>query len=136
MTPETKLITIPATAGNANYTYVNDTKQLMQMAFGLFLVTTDVTVANRYFEAYLLKEDGQFVMDTHAGAPVVASLANQHIELLQGIYRETAFINGKLGVPIPIDFIVPPGWSLQFKMANGVAGDSFSGYAMLMEVGA
>lgn len=32
MTPETKLVTIPATAGNASYTYVNDTEQLMEVS--------------------------------------------------------------------------------------------------------
>jgi invasion protein IalB len=72
-------------------------------------------------------------MSTHSGAPVTASATGQHHELMQGIYRETAFINGAVQVPIPIGFVIPAGYTLQLSIDNGVAGDSLD-YALMFEV--
>jgi hypothetical protein len=134
MIPDTALITIPATAGDVNFSYINDTGRMMKLAYTHLLVTTDATVANRYPEVWILDADGALVMDSHAGAPVVASLSNRHIEFMQGIYRETAFINGTLQVPIAIDLLLIPGWELRFRLNGGVAGDSYSGRATLLGV--
>lgn len=134
MVPSTALITVPATAGNAVFSYTNNTGQLMKLAFAHVIISTDATVADRFFELALYDVSANLIMTSHAGSALAASQVNQHIEMAQGAAREAGFINGALLMAIPKDLLVPPGWVLKFLLNNGVVGDSFSGRAMLIEV--
>jgi hypothetical protein len=120
-------------AGNATASIIVPDSQQYELKYGHVIMTTDATVANRYLSVSILNESGSEIMSTHSGAPVTASATGQHHELMQGIYRETAFINGAVQVPIPIGFVIPAGYTLQLSIDNGVAGDSLD-YALMFEV--
>jgi len=46
--------------------------------------------------------------------------------LMQGVYRETALVNGTLQIPIPLDWIFQPSYTIRVSVSAGVAGDSHS----------
>lgn len=116
MIPFSQLATTAATAGNADFSY------------------TDATVANRYLGLFVYDGSGAFIMSAHAGAPIAASQTGVRVGILQGVPRETAFVDNTLQMSMPPDLIILPNWSVKFRLKNGVAGDSFSAQALLMEV--
>lgn len=120
-------LTVLAVAGDANADFVVSSDHQRRVLYGHVNLTTDATVANRRVIARVLDDTGTpvTVFDTHAGAVVVASQAGQHHEMMQGIFRETAFIGGALQVPIPKDMMLLPDWTLRVLIDAGVNGDSF-----------
>lgn len=127
MRPEDLVLSFGDTAGNAVVTLSNTTGETLEILFGAIYLTTDATVANRNVRLALYDPDGTFFMDVHAGAPVTASTTAAHLEYMQGIFRETAFIDGALQVPLPRKATVQSGWSMRATVVNGVAGDTFNG---------
>lgn len=119
-----------ATAGNVAYSAVNERDRPIRLLYGQVELTTDATAANRRCVLAIKDADGDTIIDTHAGAVVTASLANQHMEFMQGIFRETTLIAGTLQVPIGVDWIIPPGWEFEVTIVAGVAGDSYTTHLM------
>lgn len=130
MKNEFKYFAGSATAGNVAYSALNDTGRPIRLLYGQTILTTDATAANRRAVISIKDADGNVVVDSHAGAVVTASTADQHLEWMQGIYRETTFIAGTLEVPIGLDWVVPPGWSFGVSIDAGVAGDSHASKLM------
>lgn len=120
-------------AGNVTVSSTTVSSQLRKLVMGQVVLTTDATAANRNVIIRLTDESDNTVIDVHAGAPVTASKTSQHIEMMQGIYRETSFIDNALQLPIPEEFYVPPFWSLKVIIENGVAGDSYN-YNLIFSV--
>lgn len=120
-------------AGNVATTITSKDTQENSFLYGQIIVTTDATVANRRLIIAVLDESGNIITDMHAGAVVTASTSNQHHELMQGIFRETTFVGNALQVPVPQDFIIPPGYSFKLSIEGGVAGDSYD-YAVAFRV--
>jgi hypothetical protein len=134
MRPVDHVLEFEATAGNVVAVMSNTTGETLEILFGEVSVTTDATVANRYIRLALYDASGTFFMDMHAGAAVPASQTGVHIQYLQGIYRETSFIDTALQSPIPTKFTLQSGWSMRCSAFNGVAGDEFSGKFYTREV--
>lgn len=130
-----KLLTGAATAGNANMDFVVPAQKQYRLCYGHVTLTTDATVANRRLVLGIYDDAGTpaLVFDTHAGAVVAASQTAAHHELMQGIYRETAFVGNALQVPIGKDVILLPGWTLRVSIDAGVVGDSFTGKFLVDE---
>lgn len=131
---KTSVDDVPATAGNVSYTYTVPDGRNQQLVNGHIKLTTDATVANRRLTISLKDAANNLINDIHAGAVVAASQTDQHHELMQGVYRETAFIASTLQVPIPIDWVAPAGYKFVVSVDAGVAGDSFSGNLMFKDV--
>jgi hypothetical protein len=127
---EFKRFSDAATAGNAVYTMANDTGRPIKLLYAQAVLTTNGSAADRRVELGIYDADGNTVVDTHAGVVVTASTSDQHLEFMQGVYRETSFIDGTLQVPFGQDWIIPPGWSYRVSVAAGVAGDTYSVEAM------
>lgn len=75
------------------------------------LIST-ATVGNRIVTIEIDDEDSNPLIDLFAGAVQAASLT-RHYGFIQGIYRETSFINGEIQVPLPKDCYLGPGYSLR-----------------------
>ena len=115
-------------AGNVTTSIVVPENEIRTPMYGQVILTTDATVASRRAIIRVINESSVNIFDSHSGAVVTASTADQHHEFMQGIFRETTFIGNAIQVPIPNNFVIPPGFSLQFLIENGVAGDSYSYY--------
>jgi hypothetical protein len=97
------------------------------VTFAHIIYTASATVGSRYL-AMGIYNGATLVADWHAGAAITAGLTNQHIEFLQGVYRETSFINSTLQAPFPYGLVVPAGDSLKISDTAGIsASDSFTG---------
>jgi len=126
MARKIQLLEAGATAGNVDTTFTVPSQKTWKFLYGQAVLTTDVTAANRIGIIQLVDDASAVVMDSHAGAAVTASLTNQHLEFMQGIYRETSITNGALQVPIPAGAILSSGWGLNFTVTDGQAGDSYT----------
>ena len=127
MSTSYRQLTASATAGNVDTDFTPRTGKSMQVKYGQVVLTTDATVANRRVVVQVLGEDGSSVIaDFHTGAVVAASATTQHHEFMQGIFRETSFIGGAIQVPIPVNCIIPNGYTFRVTVENGVAGDSYT----------
>ena len=118
---------LPATAGNVPFTYTVPEGAKQKFLYGHIKLTTNATVADRRVIVSLYDSADVLINDIHAGAVVAASQTNVHHDLMQGVYRETAFISNTLQVPVPIDWIALSGYKFVVSIENGQAGDSFSG---------
>ena len=75
------------------------------------LVTT-ATVGNRQIVVEASNTAGTVVGRISAGA-VQAASTTRYYSIMQGIYRETAFINTDIQVPMPMDTYLLPGFTLR-----------------------
>ena len=85
-----------------------------ELLFIHVIFTSDATAGNRQLEMELLDPSGNVIMDMHAGVTQAASLT-RHYEFIPGIFRETAFIDGTINVPLPTGMAVPGGYSVRVK---------------------
>ena len=65
-------------------------------------------------------DSGNLLGHLVAGSVQAASLS-RHYTFLQGIYRETTFVNAELQVPIPQDLYLQSGYVLTFKDDAAIA---------------
>ena len=87
--------------------------------------TSTATVGNRQIRLALIDNLGNTVFDAHAGAVQAASL-ELHYSFAQGVYRETAFVDSQIQVPIPQDIVIPAGYSIKvYDVANVDSNDDF-----------
>lgn len=121
-------------AGNASTTFTVPNHKRWKVLYAQMVLTTDATVANRQVRMRLLDSSSTLVFDAHAGTVQTASATSQHYEFMQGVYRETSFIDSALQVPIPIDSYLQQKQKVQFTVSAGVAGDSYSIYLVVMEL--
>lgn len=119
-------ISVGATAGNATKTWTVDTGDKKRILYGNVTLTTDATVANRYVVVQVLDENSNVVTAFHSGAPVAASATSQQHDFLQGVFRETSFVDSSVHVPFATECVIPEGWGVKVSISGGVAGDSFT----------
>jgi hypothetical protein len=123
--PRIRVERVTGTAGNVNLTLTPDHGKTGQVHYAQIVLTTDATAANRRVIMSILDPDDNVLIDVHAGATVPANSTGFHLEFMQGIFRETSFIDDALQVPIPMMMIVPPDHKVQITVQNGQAGDSY-----------
>jgi len=99
-------------ANNSNKTWTVPGNELWKVTRMCVAYTSSATVGNRIFTVQSEDEDGTVTQFLPAGKVQAASVATSYC-CLQGIFRETAFVNGSLQVPIPADFYLPPGHVLR-----------------------
>ena len=112
-------------AGNSKHEITTPDGKLYRVLFGGVNLTTDGTVANRWVRVALIAPDGHNILCMCSGAVVTASHTDQRHTYIQGIYRETAFINNVIQVPVASELYLPSGYTLRTFVENGVAGDKF-----------
>ena len=102
---------LDVTPNDTNKTFTVPSAETWKVMYGHIELTTTATVGNRIIKLLVHDENGVIVTDSHAGASATAGGTFDY-ELMQGIFRETSFINGGLQVPIPSDMVLLPGWTL------------------------
>lgn len=121
----TTQLSASAVAGNVATDFETPAGTQRRLLYGLLKLNTDATVANRWVRLAVLDQSGNTIVCLCAGAAVPASQSDQWCSYLQGVYRETAFINKVLQVPIATNCIIPAGYKLRAFVENGVAGDAY-----------
>lgn len=87
--------------------------------------TSDATVGNRVLKLSINDLSAVKIMDSYAGLVQAASLVRSY-EFVNGVHRETAFINGSVQVPIATGFVIPAGGSIIVNDASAIsATDSY-----------
>ena len=123
-------------AGNVTTTFECPTNGKWKILYGYVTLTTDATIANRWVRMGPFEADGTTKnLCLCAGKEVVASQTGVEFSFMQGIYRETAFINNVIQVPIASDLIVVGGELLKVLIENGVAGDAYSVRIKIRDMG-
>lgn len=112
-------------AGNVNKDFLVPEGSRFHILYGMAKLTTDVTAANRWMRLGIIDPSEKTIICLCAGASVPASQSDQWFSYLQGVYRETSFLNGVLQVPIASNLVVPAGYKIRVFVGNGVVGDSF-----------
>lgn len=116
----TILHTYDDTANDSDKSFVVPAGRIWTLKWAHVRLTTTATVGNRQLRMQVQDDSANTVFDIHAGAVQAASL-ERHYEFMQGIYRETSFIDGAIQVPMPKCLHLLPGWTLRFKDENAVA---------------
>lgn len=116
---------ISATAGNVDTEITVPPDQQWRILYGHISLTTDGTTANRWIRPSIQDTDGNKHVCLCAGAAVTAS-STQSTEYMTGIYRETAFINDTMQVPLPTEGWIEGGHKIDIQIENGVAGDEYT----------
>lgn len=118
-------LTALAIAGDETKDFLVPEGAQYRVLYGMSKLTTDATAANRWMRLGIIDPGAKTIICLCAGASVPASQSDQWCSYLQGVYRETSFINGVLQVPIANNLVVPAGYTIRVFVGNGVAGDSF-----------
>ena len=114
------------TSATNSYTYTVPAGVYAQISWVHVGYTSSATVGNRQIRLAILTPADVSIFDTHAGAVQAASIG-RHYLFMQGIYRETSFIDEEIQVSIPIDVVIPSGYKLMVAdNANISATDSMT----------
>lgn len=108
-----------ATENDSSKTWTVPDKQVWKINWAQILLTSTDTVGDRHVRMELFDSDDNLLIDVHAGAVQAASLTRRYA-FLQGIYRETAFVDDEIQVPIPQDLWIESGYKLTFEDVNEV----------------
>jgi hypothetical protein len=119
--------TVTGPVAVATNTYTVQFTEPKVLLWAHVVYTPSATVGNRQLLLRMLNGSDVFIMDTHAGA-VFGATTVRHFLFVQGIYRETAFVDNELEVAIPKDMVFPAGYKLNLiDEANiDAAADAFS----------
>jgi hypothetical protein len=104
--------TIDATADDSDKTFTVPDGYLWKLNTAFVKLVTTATVGNRQIVIEAKNTAGTVIGRMSAGAVQAASLT-RYYQFMQGTYRETAFINNDIQIPIPADTYLPAGYSLR-----------------------
>lgn len=102
---------VDSTANDSNKSFIVPNGEMWKLNSIYVVLTTDATVGNRQMVFEAVNASGVVVGRISAGAVQAASTTRRYL-CMQGTYRETAFINTDIQVPIPMDSFLPSGFSL------------------------
>lgn len=101
-----------ATANDSDKSWIVPGNEQWRICHAHVRLVTTATVGNRIITLSISDASGNLLIDLVAGAVQAASLTRDY-GFLQGIFRETAFVNAELQVPLPIDCWLNPGWTIR-----------------------
>lgn len=102
---------VDTTANDSDKSFLVPNGEMWGLNSIFVVLVTDATVGNRQIVFEAMNTDGVVVGRISAGATQAASLTRRYLGM-QGTYRETAFINTDIQIPIPQDSFLPAGFSL------------------------
>lgn len=103
---------IDATANDSDKTFTVPAGEMWKLNSMLITLVSTATVGNRQIVIEAKDPTGVMMGRMSAGAVQAASLT-RYYSVMQGIYRESAFINGDIQVPMPVDTYLKPGSTLR-----------------------
>jgi len=106
-------------ANDSNKTFTVSTGRVWKMLYAEVHLTSTATVGNR--QVVMIISDGTNDI-AHMSAGNVQTASNTYHYLFnQGTYRETTITDGVLYVPIPVDFYLLGGYTIQVLDSAAVA---------------
>lgn len=109
-----------AAANDSDKSYTVPDGEMWKLLYANIKLVTTATVGNRQIRMSVLDADANEVGYISAGAAQAASLTRNY-GFMQGIYRETAFVDGMIQVPIPMDLYLPAGYTVRFYDSAAIA---------------
>lgn len=100
-------------ANDSNKSYTISDGEMWKLTQAFVTLVTSATVGNRQIRFSVTDSNGDQVGYISSGA-VQAASTTRHYGFMQGIYRETSFIDGMIQIPIPIDLYMSAGSVIQF----------------------
>jgi len=100
-------------ANDSKKSYTVPVNEMWKLTQAFCTLVTTATVGNRQIRFTATDPDGNQIGYISAGSVQAASTTRAY-GFMQGIYRETTFIDGMIQIPIPIDLYIPGGSVLQF----------------------
>ena len=114
-----------AVAGTTATTYVNSSRSVMQVLYGeVVLTTANSSIIMRRPIVKILDEAGNAFATIASGQNQAANLARNWL-FAQGVERESLLTGTSVVVGMPMDFVIPQGWSFQTSIENALATDAY-----------
>lgn len=99
---------VDSTPNDSDKSFTVPNGEMWKLNYLLVTMATSATVGNRQLMIEVQNSAGTVLGRISAGA-VQAAATTRYYSCMQGIYRETTFINNELQVPIPMDAYLPAG---------------------------
>lgn len=109
-----------ATANDSSKSWIVPGNELWKLNHAHIDLVTSADVGNRLIQMDVLDENSNVVTSITAGVVQAAGLT-RHYAFFQGIYRETAFVNNEVQVPVPADLYLPAGYTIKFYDVAAIA---------------
>ena len=109
-----------AVANDSDKSFTVPVGEMWKVMYANVKIVSSADVGNRQLRFAVIDPNGNDVGYISAGATQAASLTRSY-GFLQGIYRETAFIDGVLQIPIPMDLYLPAGSTIRFYDSAAIA---------------
>ncbi len=126
--------TVPATAGNIIYSFVPGTGLRWRIHRMRITLVNDATIANRIFRYrfYNTVGAGQETQTTLSSGNITAS-QTQFCGMTTAHDGTDVLENDFMIVHLHEPYVIDEAMSVSIDIVNGVAGDSYSGYAVIEE---
>lgn len=111
---------VDATLNDSDKSFVVPNGEMWRLNSVYVEMVTTATVGNRQIVIEVQNTSAQVVGRISAGATQAASLTRRYL-CMQGTYRETAFINTDIQIPIPQDSFLPAGFTLRVYDSAAIA---------------
>ena len=112
-----------AVANESNKSWTVPDGEMWKLNFAQINLSTSATVGNRQIEVHIIDADGNIVIGLTAGA-VQAANTTRTYSYIQGIFRETAFIDNEIQCPLAVDAYIPAGYSIRFYDNKAISAES------------
>jgi hypothetical protein len=109
-----------SSANDSDKSFTVPDGEMWKLVFANVVLVTSAAVGNRQIRFSVADPNGNDVGYISAGAVQAASLTRSY-GFMQGIYRETTFVDAMIQVPIPIDLYLPAGSSIRFYDSAAIA---------------
>lgn len=107
-------------ANDSNKTFTVPTGYIYEILYGQITMVTSGTAGNRQMVIQILDDEDVEVATIRAGA-VQAASTTRYYEFVQGVPRETSFVDDSINVAIPDEFIALPGYDIVIKDIDAIA---------------
>lgn len=109
-----------ATANDSDKSFTVPDGEMWKLSYANVTLVTSADVGNRQIRMAVTDPDGNTAGYISAGAVQAASTTRSY-GFMQGIYRETAFVDSMIQVPIPMDLYLPAGTVIRFYDSAAIA---------------
>jgi hypothetical protein len=104
---------VDSVANDSDKTYTVPSGEMWKLSYANVKLVATATVGNRQVRMAVSNPGGVEIGYISAGAVQAASTTRSY-GFMQGIYRETSFIDSMIQVPIPMDLYLPSGSTIRF----------------------